>query len=302
MPVRRRPIPAEASTAARARPPAPVSLRAEELYFKSGATRLFFRTWECPTSRATVVLVHGLGEHCGRHDRFASALRERNFSVVAYDLRGHGRSAGRRGHVERFEEHVDDLGILWRVVEDQGRPGPRFLFGHSLGGLVALHFVLHRPPADLAGMVLSAPALKPRVAPGLGQLRLARLLNRIAPALPLPNAIRPEDLTHDRGIIAQYRRDRLVHRWTTPRAFLEILRAMQEARDRAPEIRLPLLVVGSDEDPIVSSEAIRELARLAGSEDKRFFMYPRLYHEVFNETDPTAAVNEVVSWLEARSA
>ncbi len=277
-----------------------MKVRAREHFFKSAGTRLFFRAWEAPAARGTVLVVHGLGEHSGRHARLAARLREAGFATVVFDLRGHGRSEGPRGHLERFAQHVEDLAVFRRVMEDQGRPGARFLLGHSLGGLIAVHYLLAERPRDLAGVALSSPALAPRLAVPRAHLAVAKLLIRLPPAVRLPHGIRPEHLTHDPALAAECARDRLYQRRATPRALLEILGAMAVARAAAPQVTLPLLVLGGEDDPVVSPMALRDFVRRAGSSDKHAIVYPRLYHEVFNETEHERPLADLVDWLEER--
>lgn len=275
-------------------------LQAQELYFKSGDARLFFRTWEAPDSRATLVLLHGMGEHSGRYAELGETLSRAGLTTAAFDLRGHGHSAGRLGHVERFEQHVDDLAVFWKVVEDLGRPGPRFVLGHSVGGLVAVHYVLRERPPDAAGLVLSSPALQVRSEAGRTMMAVAKLLDRIAPGFGLPDDIRPRHLTHDEQQAEEHARDPLVHRRTTPRTFLEMLRGMAEARDRAGEIVLPLLVLGGTDDRLFNPQAMRELVERASSPDKRLVLYPQFFHMIFHETDRERVRRDLLAWLEAR--
>lgn len=275
-----------------------MNVLAREHFFKSAGTRLFFRAWEAPAARGTVLLVHGLGEHCGRHARLARRLRQAGFATIAFDLRGHGRSGGPRGHLERFDQHVEDLAVFGRVVQDQGRGGTRFLLGHSLGGLIAVHYLLAERPKDLAGVALSSPAFAPRVAVARSRLTAAKLLRCLPPAVRLSHGILPRHLTHDPGLAAECARDPLFDRRATPRALLEVLRAMEVARERAPELTLPLLVQGGEDDPVVSPMALRDFVRHAGSADKHLVIYPRLYHEVFHETERDLVLAALVDWLE----
>lgn len=278
----------------------PLRLIAQELFFKSGGARLSFRAWESPLGRGTVILLHDLGDHAGRHAPLAEELRERGFTTLAFDLRGHGRSSGPRGHVERFADHARDLTVFRRVAADQGRPVPQFLVGHGLGGLVAIHHLLAADPGALGGVALAAPLLRLRLEPGGGRIRVARLLARFLPGLPLRNDIRTAHLTRDPVAAAERRRDPLVHRRTTPRAFLETLGAMAEARARADELRGPLLVLSGSEDAVVAPHAMRELVERAGATDKRLVLYPELAHDLFHDVGRERVVEDLLAWLEAR--
>ncbi|MBA2565207.1 MAG: alpha/beta hydrolase [Gemmatimonadetes bacterium] len=278
-----------------------MKVEAQELYFKAGSERLCFRAWEAATARGVVVLLHGIGEHSGRQARLGRALGDAGFSALAFDLRGHGRSSGRRGHVERFEDHVDDLSVFWRIVGDQGRPGPRFLLGRSLGGLVALHFLLRDRPPGVAGLILASPALRLRLKPGRARLAAGRLLDRVLPGIGLPHDIHPRQLTHDASLAREYANDPLVQRRSSARSYLELLSAMESARARAAAVETPLLVLAGGEDPVLSPEAMGDFVRAARARDKRLIVYPRFYHEVFEEVERERPIEDLIAWLRARS-
>ena len=100
---------------------------------------LFTRTFlpDAPAP-AAVVIVHGYAEHSGRYEALAETLVSEGYAVYALDHRGHGQSGGKRASVRVFREYVDDLArFIDRVRETRPEP-PRFLFGHSMGGLIAL--------------------------------------------------------------------------------------------------------------------------------------------------------------------
>ncbi|MFN2433422.1 MAG: alpha/beta fold hydrolase [Gemmatimonadota bacterium] len=275
-------------------------VRAEELYFKSDGERLFFRAWETAVPRGHAVLLHGLGEHSGRLARPAGVLQAAGLDVAAYDLRGHGRSSGGRGDLAGFDAHLRDLTIFLRVLEDQGRRGPRFLVGHGVGALVVVQQLLKRPETECAGAVLTSPALRLRVEPRAATLAAARVLARAAPALELPTDVRPAHLTRDPRAAREVVRDPLVHRRTTARAFLATLAAMEEARRLASRITQPLLVLGGLEDALVSPQAMREFVAAVGSRDRRLVLFPRLYHDLFHEVDRVVVLEEVERWVSER--
>ena len=123
--------------------------------------RLFERVWHPPQApQAGVVLVHGYAEHSGRYDHVAAFLNDRGYAVYAYDLRGHGRSEGRRAFVDTFVRYLNDLGVFLQRVRRRLQDVPLFLMGHSMGGTVCARFYLERRP-ELAGLVLSSPLLRP---------------------------------------------------------------------------------------------------------------------------------------------
>ncbi|HJW05518.1 MAG TPA: lysophospholipase [Rhodanobacter sp.] len=245
--------------------------------------RLFLRDWPLAGAHGGVLLVHGLGEHSGRYHRLAAWFNQRGYAVRGYDQRGHGRSPGRRGGLRHGDDLLEDLATVY-LDYASGLPQPPLLLGHSLGGLVAARAVLDgrvEPPA----LLLSSPALRTRESPRM--IALARLLDRLAPNLPLRNGLDFDQLSHDRQVVADYRRDPLRHGWITPRLADFIFRAGAACIADATRLALPTLLLVADGDGIVDPSGSREFARQAASTGQlttRFFSL--LYHELFNEAEP----------------
>lgn len=260
--------------------------------------KLHYRAWELSEPRGTLLIVHGLGEHSARYRTMAADLRARGFSVYALDLRGHGRSQGRRGHVRSFLELVADVRAVLDVV---GGAWPRFLLGHSLGGLVVLRVLQSASDKVATGAVLSAPALAlPPNSPRWKRV-LGTLLSPILPTLPLANGIDPLHLSHDPDVVAAYRSDPLVHDRVTPRFFTEASSAMARALAEADRVRVPLLLLAPGEDRVVAGAATLELADKLG-ERATLKRYPGLFHESLNELGRDAVVDDVAGWLEDQCA
>jgi len=245
--------------------------------------RLFLRDWPLAAPRGAVLIVHGLGEHSGRYQRMAQWFNQRGYAVRGYDQRGHGRTPGRRGGLRHGDDLLEDLASVYRDYAS-GLPHPPLLLGHSLGGLVALRAVLDgriTPPA----LLLSSPALRSWESPRM--IRLARVLSRIAPNLPLRSGLDFDQLSHDRQVVADYRSDPLRHGWITPRLADFIFRAGAACIADATRLALPTLLLVADGDGLVDPSGSRAFARAAaatGQLTTRFFSL--LYHELFNEAEP----------------
>ena len=245
--------------------------------------RLFLRDWPLAAPRGAVLIVHGLGEHSGRYQRMAQWFNQRGYAVRGYDQRGHGRTPGRRGGLRHGDDLLEDLATVYHDYAD-GLPHAPLLLGHSMGGLVALRAVLDgrvTPPA----LLLSSPALRSWESPRM--IRLARVLSRIAPNLPLRSGLDFDRLSHDRQVVADYRSDPLRHGWITPRLADFIFRAGAACIADATRLALPTLLLVADGDGLVDPSGSRAFARAAaatGQLTTRFFSL--LYHELFNEAEP----------------
>jgi len=260
-------------------------------------TRIVHRAWlpDGP-ARGTVVLVHGINEHGGRYAHVAAHLVGHGWLAVAPDHRGHGLSGGRRAAVEHFGDWVLDLDTYVRMVLTDA-PRPLFLLGHSLGGLIALVSALRNPDGK-HGLILSSPSVMPAVTPGTGVERVARLLSRWVPNLPLIR-LRLDAVSRDPVVVAAYRDDPLVHHGRVRvRTATEVLAAIAEVRRDIGTLRMPLLSLQGTRDLLVDPAAAAWVDRHAGSPDHALIVYDGLYHEVLNEPERGAVLNDITAWLE----
>jgi alpha-beta hydrolase superfamily lysophospholipase len=268
-----------------------------EFTFKTGdGLDLFARLWPCPGApRAVVALVHGLGEHSGRYARLAACLTGRGYALTAMDLRGHGRSQGRKGHAPSYDVLMDDIE---RFLKQAGRqcPGiPVFLYGHSLGGNLVLNYLLRRKPL-LAGAVATSPLLRPASRPPAGKMVLAGILYRLLPAVPLANTIDPAFLSRDPAAVSDYRADPLVYHRVTARLGLDFLAAGQWALAHAAGLAASLLLMHGGADRVTSVDASREFAARAGDRCT-LKIWPGLYHELHNEPEKQQVFDFLLEWL-----
>ncbi|HUT11010.1 MAG TPA: lysophospholipase [Thermoguttaceae bacterium] len=250
-------------------------------------------------SAAVVVLVHGFIEHSGRYADVAKELNRHGYAVYALDLRGHGQSNGERVFVRSFDEFAADLDIFLQEVKRRESGKAIFLLGHSMGGTIAARLAVTRQP-DVAGMVLSAPAV--RVGKGVFPLlrRGARLVSRLFPRLRVVR-LGSGWISRDPQVVADFRQDPLVfHEKFTVRIGAEILDAAQHLQDHAPSLRLPLLILQGTADRIVDPTGSRLLHDRAGSTDKTLRIYEGLYHDLLHEPEKEQVTANMTEWLDRR--
>ncbi|MBN1163230.1 MAG: lysophospholipase [Candidatus Krumholzibacteriota bacterium] len=248
--------------------------------------------------RGTLCLVHGLGEHGGRYSHLAAFLNRHGYILLAIDLRGHGRSEGKRGHTPGYAAMLDDIRAFLEEAEKLYPEKPVFLYGHSMGGNLVLNYALHRRPS-LEGIIATAPLLRSAFEPPRWKMLLASLMLGIWPSLSLSSGLSSADLSRDPEVVRAYDEDPLVHDRVTPR-FLEIRRAGVRAVERAGELSLPLLLMHGDADRVTSCPTSRLFADRAGS-ICTLKIWPGLYHEIHNEPERGAVFDYLLSWLEGSS-
>ncbi len=109
---------------------------------------LWAQAWLTDTEpRAAIAFVHGIGEHSGRYGHVAEAAVARGYAILAFDLPGHGKSPGTRGHAVSFDFLSELAALHLEEVRRRFAGKPVFLYGTSLGGAIVLHCVLTRKPA-----------------------------------------------------------------------------------------------------------------------------------------------------------
>ena len=265
-----------------------------------GGEELFRCSW-LPDDEpaAALAVVHGYGEHGGRYRYLVDAMVPLGYAVHVFDLRGHGRSPGVRGHVERFADYVDDAGLFVDAVAAE-QPGlPLYLLGHSLGGLIATAYAEERPEG-LAGLILSSPFLRLKLPIGGVKQAAAKVLSRVAPTRDIGNSIPADELWPEPEGAAAYTSAPLNHHVATARWAAEALAAQGAALSAAGRLELPLLVMYAGADTIADPAASRELFAAASSDDKTLRCYEGYYHELFNEVGRADVFADLAAWLEAR--
>ncbi|WP_395820315.1 lysophospholipase [Archangium minus] len=251
----------------------------EDTVESAGGLKLYYQAWRPPGQpRTAVAIIHGIGEHSGRFKNIVDYLVARGHAVYALDLRGHGRSPGQRGHLMSWSEYREDVkAFLGRIsTREPGRP--LFLYGHSMGGLVVLDYVL-RHPEGLSGTIISGPPFESVGVATPLLVASARILSRLWPTFALDVPLEAEALCRDRERITQYLGDPLVHRRCSVRWAAEALDAGAWVKAHAAELRLPLLLLHGEEDRINTAAGTRRFFESVSYPDKTLHLVPGGYHE-----------------------
>ena len=263
--------------------------------------RLHYRTWEPPDAHAAIVLVHGLGEHSARYAEFGERMAGFGIATFAMDLRGHGLSEGRRGHVPSFDIFLQELDRFRREVEGLANVSvPLFLLGHSLGGLIALRYQ-EEYSSRFRGAIILSPWLATAMTVPRWKANAAQALAKLLPALPLHTRLDARHISRDTDVVEAYVSDPLVHDRVTPRFFSEVSMAMGLALQRSDRIREPLLFLAAGDDRLVDTEKSLRFARSLTVQDLTVRVYEGHYHELLNELDRATIHREIRDWIAARA-
>jgi acylglycerol lipase len=250
--------------------------------------------------KAVVLIVHGLAEYSGRYAHVAAKLNPAGYAVYGLDHRGHGKSDGLRAYFDSFEQPLNDLHqFLERVTAEQ--PGkPIFIYGHSLGALISLAFLL-RYQAEFAGAVISGAPLEVEGSQSKMLISMGNVMNSIAPKM----AITPLDskwLSHDTAVVTDYDNNSLIHRGNVRVGMgYQIVHVSRDVKAHMAEIKLPILIIHGSEDRLCPLSGSTVLNQGVGSSDKTLKIYPGMYHEVHNEVEKETVLNDILAWLNAHA-
>lgn len=259
-------------------------------------TKLFTQSAFVPKPDQVVVLVHGFAEHIGRYSELISELNQANMSVLGLDLRGHGRSHGKRGYIDSLEQYSEDLDAAVKQAQKKTGAEKVIVLAHSMGGLVASNYAAHHSQ-KLSGLVLSSPLFAISVKVPRWKALIGKVMSSVLPWFSLPNTLHAKLLTHDPVKVRAYEEDPLIFHHVTARWFEQVTGVRDEALKLASQIQTPLLLQLSAEDYVVDFETSKQwFERLTGV-DCTLKVYEGFYHEIYNEVRREEPVRDMLAWL-----
>ncbi len=280
--------------------PSPPTGSTIDVFKARDGTQLATVRWQPTTGepRGVIVLMHGLKDHSRNYVRFADRLVAAGYEVYAFDLRGHGRSAGPRAAPAQWNHYTDDLDLFLAAVERRSPDKKLFLFGHSMGGAIATLVALDHQP-KLAGLILSAPALAIDAPPMF--LALTQLLGNIIPrarVLDLAN----RDFSSDPAVSRSMDVDPLISQGPGPaRTAIGLVNGIRMVWERIGELRIPVLALHGTRDALTAPSGSRALIQSAPSTDKTLRIYQGLQHNLLHEPKHDQIETDIIAWLDART-
>ncbi|HSF55484.1 MAG TPA: lysophospholipase [Algoriphagus sp.] len=273
----------------------------ESSYTAHDGLKLYLQAWLPETPKASLLLVHGLGEHSGRYGAIVAKLNNLGVAVFTFDGRGHGKSADGKptAYFDSYEDYLRDIDVLFGKAKNYLAGLPAFLYGHSMGGgLVAAYVLKYKPQA--AGVILSSPAIKEAEGTSYLLITISGLINKLLPKykvlkLDVAGVSRiPEE-------VEKYKTDPLVYQENIPaRTGYELYQMMQFIQSKAESFDLPLLLIHGDADRLTNPKGSQLLAQKAKSTDKTFKIFHGGYHELINDSDREEVMKLIVDWVGER--
>lgn len=260
----------------------------------------FMQGWEPDTNpKALIALVHGLGEHTGRYAHVGKVMTDAGYALIGFDLRGHGKSGGARGHSPSLNVYMQDIRQFFDRMSQRYPDIPHFLYGHSLGGLLSLSYAIQYS-ADLKGVMVTGAALRSPLQEQRVKIVAAKLLGTFLPAITIQSGLDPTTISRDQKVVDAYVSDKLVHYSTSLGFGKAALSAIDLCFARAREFTIPLLMMHGTGDRLTYPSGSKDFARLVGEagNDVTLKLWDGLYHELHNEPEKAEVFTSMTEWLD----
>lgn len=258
--------------------------------------KLFIQTWRPKsTVKAVILLIHGIGEHSSRYTPLAEFFCKHGFSLLSFDLRGHGKSQGRRGHIPKYRIFMDDIEYVIKQAQLYYPEKPLFLYGHSMGGNLVINYILRKEPF-FTGVIATSPYLGLAFSPPSWQILIAKILNFLLPFITMPTGLNPDHLSHIPQIVKDYREDPLNHDRISIRLYISLTQSSKWAIKHAKRLKTPFLLMHSDADQITSFKESKKFADKAGKKIS-FKNWSGFYHELHNEPEKNKVLKHILKWI-----
>ena len=258
--------------------------------------KIFLREW-LPNQKAekNVFIIHGLGEHSGRYEDFAKNLTQKNIGVFCIDLIGHGKSNGKRGHIKSFEDYINAVENGMIYIRKKFLDTPIILFGHSLGGLICLKFLLDRESKEIEKAIVSSPWIETALKIPKHLLFIHKIFQKITPRLQLSNNLITSHLSKNQKIVNDYESDILVHDKITLNLFSEILTTIEDVLKRSSRIKVQTFIYHGKNDKIISYKGTEKIAN--SIPNNKFILFDNIYHEPHNDIEKDVIYKEINDFI-----
>jgi lysophospholipase len=251
---------------------------------------------------ARLAILHGYGDHAGRHIHVIQWMAEHNIASFAVDFRGHGRSAGKPGSIRRWDDHLTDLAAFLAIDELSTKHNtPLFILGHSHGALIAAAAAMRGQLNHARGIILVAPYLQLKMPVPFRKRILGAVGSHLFPSAPIKSGLNAPMLTRDPEMASAQKTDPYCRGIATPRWFTETIKVQQQTRSSAEQFKLPLLMLLPGDDAVADVRASVSFFDSCASTDKTILHYPENRHELLRELDRERAFADIFGWISQRT-
>ena len=261
----------------------------------SDGINLFIRNHSIRKSNKVILLIHGLGEHSGRYLNLIQDFNDKNISVFTMDIRGHGKSEGKRGHSPFYDQLMSDIQYFIQHVGNVISNQKYFLYGHSMGGNLVINYSLKKDE-KINGIIATSPSIKPIIKLSKIKLFMAKLFQKVMPSLTLNNGLDINGISRNLQVVENYMNDPLVHDQVSVQLGIDIINSGIYALENSQDIEVPMLIFHGKKDHLTSYNSSKELVENSKSNIK-FIGFKDAYHEIHNEPEKEKLLMNIFDWI-----
>lgn len=252
---------------------------------------LYVKPYIVENEKKRIFIVHGICEHSGRYQHLAETLNKEGFSVITYDLRGHGRSSGKKAYIKDYYQHVVDLNKI--IKENDNKAVQRYIIGHSLGGLIG-HLYMIENSQSIDGFISSGAPTD-----YLDNVKPLKIIGyKWIGFLSAKNNFGKNALSRDKKVEEEYNNDPLVlKRFKIRLAGEMFIKGVKHLKGSIKRNNKPILILHGEDDKIVPKQHSENIFNLINHDNKHLIIYENMYHEIFNEIEQEKVFNDIIKWL-----
>ncbi len=259
--------------------------------------KVYFQRWQPEKSpEAQVLLVHGLGEHSTRYSHVGEFLCHEGIALTGFDLLGHGKTEGQRGHAESYDEYCRQVDFFLKDLHKDQPQAPVFLYGHSMGGLIVLYYMLNKKPQDIKGVVCTSPGLATGFPVPAWKTTLGNLLYKFVPRFSMDNGLPIDGISHDQDVVRAYKADPLNHSKISARMGMDLIRNGRDISEKATDFPCPMLLMVGEKDYLIDPAAVIELGQNSGNKTT-LKVWENGFHELHNEPFKQDVLKTITEWI-----
>lgn len=262
---------------------------------KDGSNLMYYSWLPNKKIKVAIGIIHGLGEHSSRYDDFAEYFCKKGYGVYSIDLRGHGKSEGKRGHVNNFKKLIDDSEEMFINIRKENLNVPMVMFGHSLGGCIALNYLCENQSKEIDLAIISSPWLKTVLEPPKFIIYIQKILVVLFPSFTLNNRLDPYHLSKNTNKVKKYIKDPLVHNRISLKMFSEVNMAIDKIENESEKINIPVLLLHGKKDNIISFKGTKKISKKINN--SKLILYEGLYHEPHNDLEKNEILDNYTSFI-----
>ena len=265
--------------------------------FKSfDESEIFYREWNYQSQQKSIIIIHRGHEHSERLNDIAQSPQFSNYTIFAFDLRGHGLTKTPTSSI--FMDYVRDLDSFSKFLQSkyEVKISDIFVLANSIGGVVASAWA-HDFAPNIAGMALLAPAFRINLIVPLAN-EMITLGTKLKKGLIIKSYVKSTMLTHDPEQQKAYDTDPLITRSIDAELLIDLAKAGKRLVEDAEAIDTPTLILSAEKDHVVFNKDQKNFHDKLDTDLKKYEVLPNFFHGILFDTGKELVYDKIKDFAE----